>query len=120
MTATFVMSWWRVAPRCPRFSSCDTHVLRVRAGIAQVCAGYDVPLLVDEAHGGHFAFLPPASLPPPPPSALSCGADMVMQSTHKVLGAMTQVRFDATVLGWVAQGERAPQRFLTHGSCSPA
>eukprot|EP00198_Chlamydomonas_reinhardtii_P010422 XP_001699759.1 lysine decarboxylase [Chlamydomonas reinhardtii] len=59
-------------------------------GIAQVCAGYDVPLLVDEAHGGHFAFLPPASLPPPPPSALSCGADMVMQSTHKVLGAMTQ------------------------------
>ncbi|KAG2454562.1 hypothetical protein HYH02_000407 [Chlamydomonas schloesseri] len=67
-------------------------------GIARACAQYDVPLLVDEAHGGHFAFLPPptasdfasAPPPPPPPSALSCGADLVMQSTHKVLGAMTQ------------------------------
>ncbi|KAG2436379.1 hypothetical protein HXX76_006686 [Chlamydomonas incerta] len=59
-------------------------------GISQVCVEYDVPLLVDEAHGGHFAFLPPACLPPPPPSALCCGADVVMQSTHKVLGAMTQ------------------------------
>ncbi|GLC55524.1 hypothetical protein PLESTB_000996900 [Pleodorina starrii] len=68
--------------------------------IAEVCHEHDVPLLVDEAHGGHFAFLPPAPSPaptpssspppPPPPSALRCGADLVMQSSHKVLGAMTQ------------------------------
>jgi arginine/lysine/ornithine decarboxylase len=49
-----------------------------------------VPLIVDEAHGAHFA---PASLNLPrifPPSALSCGADLVVQSTHKVLTSMTQ------------------------------
>ena len=46
---------------------------------------YDLPLLVDEAHGAHFAFHP--SLPP---SAMSVGADLTVQSTHKVLSAMTQ------------------------------
>jgi arginine/lysine/ornithine decarboxylase len=41
--------------------------------------------LVDEAHGPHFAFHEAL-----PPSAMSSGADMAAQSTHKVLGAMTQ------------------------------
>lgn len=42
-------------------------------------------LLVDEAHGPHFGFH--RHLPAP---ALWCGADLVAQSTHKVLGAFTQ------------------------------
>lgn len=46
---------------------------------------YHLPLLVDEAHGGHFSFHPHL-----PPSALSLGADLVIQSTHKVLGSLTQ------------------------------
>lgn len=41
--------------------------------------------LVDEAHGPHFGFH--ESLPA---SAMACGADLAAQSTHKVLGAMTQ------------------------------
>lgn len=41
-------------------------------------------LLVDEAHGAHFGFHPDV-----PPSALSAGADAVVQSTHKMLTAMT-------------------------------
>ena len=53
--------------------------------IAQLVHQYQIPLLVDEAHGAHFAFHPQL-----PPSALSLGADLVIQSTHKVLGAMTQ------------------------------
>lgn len=53
--------------------------------IAKITARYNIPLLVDEAHGGHFAFHPQL-----PPSALSVGADLTVQSTHKVLGAMTQ------------------------------
>jgi arginine/lysine/ornithine decarboxylase len=53
--------------------------------IALVTHQYDIPLLVDEAHGAHFAFHPDL-----PPSALSLGADLTVQSTHKVLGAMTQ------------------------------
>lgn len=42
------------------------------------------PVLVDEAHGAHFAFHPDL-----PPSAMSCGADAAVQSAHKMLNAMT-------------------------------
>ncbi|WP_040953023.1 aminotransferase class I/II-fold pyridoxal phosphate-dependent enzyme [Gorillibacterium massiliense] len=45
---------------------------------------YGKPLLVDEAHGAHLGFHPNL-----PPSALSSGADGVVQSTHKMLTAMT-------------------------------
>ncbi|AFZ47363.1 arginine decarboxylase [Cyanobacterium stanieri PCC 7202] len=53
--------------------------------IARVVHHYHIPLLVDEAHGAHFAFHPTL-----PDSALASGADVVIQSTHKVLGALTQ------------------------------
>jgi arginine decarboxylase len=46
---------------------------------------YNLPLLVDEAHGAHFGFHSDL-----PPSALSLGADLSVQSTHKLLGALTQ------------------------------
>ncbi|WP_438348333.1 aminotransferase class I/II-fold pyridoxal phosphate-dependent enzyme [Paenibacillus sp. FA6] len=52
--------------------------------IAEVCHRNGVPLLVDEAHGAHYGHHP--SLPA---SALSCGADGVVQSTHKMLSALT-------------------------------
>ena len=41
-------------------------------------------LLVDEAHGAHYGFHEEV-----PASALSQGADAVVQSTHKMLTAMT-------------------------------
>ncbi|RAM53315.1 MAG: arginine decarboxylase [Hapalosiphonaceae cyanobacterium JJU2] len=53
--------------------------------IAQITHQYNIPLLVDEAHGAHFAFHP--QLPTP---ALKAGADLSVQSIHKTLGAMTQ------------------------------
>ena len=53
--------------------------------IAQLTHQHNIPLLVDEAHGPHFAFHPDL-----PASALSVGADLTVQSTHKVLGALTQ------------------------------
>ncbi|SDY95792.1 aminotransferase class I/II-fold pyridoxal phosphate-dependent enzyme [Thermoactinomyces sp. DSM 45892] len=52
--------------------------------IADICHRFDVALLVDEAHGAHFGFHPDL-----PDSALSQGADLVVQSTHKMLGSMT-------------------------------
>jgi len=55
------------------------------AAIAKVCHEFNVPLLVDEAHGAHLGFHD--SLPK---SSLRCGADLVAQSTHKLLGALTQ------------------------------
>jgi arginine/lysine/ornithine decarboxylase len=53
--------------------------------IAKLVHQFQIPLLVDEAHGAHFNFHP--NLPKP---ALAAGADLCVQSTHKVLGAMTQ------------------------------
>ncbi|MGF7049675.1 arginine/lysine/ornithine decarboxylase [Paenibacillus sp. DS2015] len=54
------------------------------ATMADICHRYHVPLLVDEAHGAHYGQHPEL-----PPSALSCGADGVVQSTHKMLAALT-------------------------------
>ena len=53
--------------------------------IANITHQYNIPLLVDEAHGAHFVFHEDL-----PPSAMSVGADLTVQSTHKTLSAMTQ------------------------------
>src|SRR5690606_6941390 len=59
--------------------------------------GAPAPLVVvDEAHGSHFAVCPGA-----PPPALSLGAALTVQSFHKTLGALTQ----SSVLH-VAEGAR--------------
>jgi len=55
------------------------------AAIARVTHDRGIPLLVDEAHGAHLGFHPGL-----PPRALSQGADLAVQSTHKVLSALTQ------------------------------
>ena len=55
------------------------------AGLAEVAHERGVPLVVDEAWGAHLAFH--EDLPAP---ALSLGADLVISSTHKVVGSLTQ------------------------------
>lgn len=55
------------------------------AEIAEVCHVRGVVLLVDEAHGPHLGFSELL-----PKSALQQGADACAQSTHKIVGAMTQ------------------------------
>lgn len=53
--------------------------------IAKLVHAAGLPLLVDEAHGPHFKFHEEL-----PRSAMDCGADMCVQSTHKILAGMTQ------------------------------
>lgn len=53
--------------------------------IAKILHEKNIPLIVDEAHGSHFAFSDEF-----PKTALSCGADVVVQSLHKTLPALTQ------------------------------
>jgi arginine decarboxylase len=53
--------------------------------IAHLAHQRNIPLVVDEAHGAHFGFHSDL-----PPAALSLGADLVVQSTHKTLSALTQ------------------------------
>jgi lysine decarboxylase len=55
------------------------------AGLAAVAHARGVPLIVDESWGAHFPFHP--ELPAP---ALTCGADLVISSTHKIVGSVTQ------------------------------
>lgn len=55
------------------------------AALARVCREADRLLLVDEAHGAHLGLDPRL-----PDGALALGADAVVQSTHKLLSAMTQ------------------------------
>lgn len=71
-------------------------------GIANLTHQYNIPLLVDEAHGPHFAFHPDL-----PPSALSKGADLTVQSVHKVLSGLTQ----ASILH--VQGDRIDRSRIT-------
>ncbi|WP_414417570.1 aminotransferase class I/II-fold pyridoxal phosphate-dependent enzyme [Synechococcus sp. R55.4] len=58
---------------------CDVQAL------ASIAHAHGLPLLVDEAHGPHFGFHSEL-----PISALEAGADLVVQSTHKVISGMTQ------------------------------
>lgn len=53
--------------------------------IAKIAHKYKVPLIVDEAHGAHFGFIKEF-----PESSIGKGADIVIQSLHKTLPALTQ------------------------------
>lgn len=56
--------------------------------IAEIVHHYNIPLLVDEAHGVHFHLGEPFPKP-----ALAAGADVVVQSAHKMSPAMTMTSF---------------------------
>lgn len=53
--------------------------------IADIVHGYNIPLVVDEAHGPHLGFNDSLPL-----SSLKAGADICAQSTHKIIGSLTQ------------------------------
>jgi arginine decarboxylase len=55
------------------------------AELAEVAHSHEVPLVVDEAWGSHLYFHPEL-----PAGALRNGADMVLSSTHKIVGSLTQ------------------------------
>jgi lysine decarboxylase len=54
-------------------------------GLAEVAHGHGVPLVADEAWGAHMAFHEDL-----PEHALAAGADLVISSTHKIVGSLTQ------------------------------
>ncbi|MEX1220320.1 MAG: aminotransferase class I/II-fold pyridoxal phosphate-dependent enzyme [Solirubrobacterales bacterium] len=55
------------------------------AALAEVAHSRNVPLVVDEAWGAHLHFHPEL-----PRDALESGADLVISSTHKIIGSLTQ------------------------------
>src|SRR4051794_16491475 len=72
------------------------------AGQAEVAHRHGVPLIVDEAWGAHLAFSDEL-----PAHALSLGADLVVSSTHKVVGSLTQ-----SAMLHLGKGSRLPAALI--------
>lgn len=78
----------------------------VLRNITTLCHQHNIPVIIDEAHGAHLRFLTLQQLTANSNSivdisdsnsreikrvdALSCGADFVVQSSHKTLTALSQ------------------------------
>ncbi|MEM8603556.1 MAG: aminotransferase class I/II-fold pyridoxal phosphate-dependent enzyme [Cyanobacteria bacterium P01_H01_bin.121] len=82
--------------------------------IASICHAHGIPLLVDEAHGAHFGFHPAL-----PQRALALSADLSVQSTHKVLSALTQAAM-VHVKGDRVNPDRLQQALQLIQSTSPS
>lgn len=112
-------------------------VLSDVASAASLCGAARVPLIVDEAHGGHLEFLPQdrqeselldgssAQAPlPRPRGALHEGADLVVQSTHKTLGSLTQTAMlhasSAALDNYAGLGKAVSSSLETVQSSSPS
>lgn len=84
--------------------------------VAQICEiahAADIPVLVDAAHGAHFGF------PGFPVSAVSCGADVVVESLHKTLASLTQTAV-CYVAGSIVNSERIAKKLSVFETSSPS
>lgn len=71
--------------------------------IAKIVHAYEIPLIVDEAHGAHLGLAEDW-----PQNAIALGADAVIVSIHKTLPAFTQTALLLT------KGQRIEQREIVH------
>lgn len=84
--------------------------------IAEVVHRFHLPLIVDEAHGAHFAFGKKFGYPV---SALELGADVVIQSLHKTLPSLTQTAIMHVKKGFI-NIERLDRYVQMYQSSSPS
>ena len=75
---------------------------------------YNIPLIVDEAHGAHFNFSESF-----PQSAVKCGADIVINSVHKTLPSLTQTAIMHINYG-IVDVERIRRYWNIYQSTSPS
>ncbi len=94
----------------PSYEGCVSDV----AAWAGYAGRADIPLIVDEAHGAHFSMHPYF-----PVSAVRLGADLVVQSTHKTLPALTQTALLHNVTGRVPK-ERIDRFLRIYETSSPS
>lgn len=83
--------------------------------IAKVVHEYNIPLIVDEAHGAHFKLVEGC-----PRSAVDCGADIVVQSFHKLLPALTQTAVMHLVRDKFVDEERLSRYYAMYQTSSPS
>ncbi|XP_049932097.1 uncharacterized protein LOC116247518 [Nymphaea colorata] len=82
--------------------------------IIELCHKQHIPVIIDEAHGAHFKF--DCRLPS---TALEQGADLVIQSTHKVLCSLSQSSM-LHLSGSIVDRERISRCIQTLQSTSPS
>jgi len=82
--------------------------------IAEKVHAFHIPLIVDEAHGAHLVLSERA-----PKSALECGADIVINSVHKTLPALTQTAL-LHVQGPLIDRDRLKGYLAMYQSSSPS
>lgn len=82
--------------------------------IAEEVHAHGIPLIVDEAHGAHFILSEKA-----PVNAVSCGADIVINSVHKTLPALTQTAL-LHVQGQLVDREKLKTYLSIYQSSSPS
>lgn len=92
--------------------------------LAEIVHERGIPLIVDEAHGAHFAFYEGEGENRQtgrlfPRSALQCGADLVIQSIHKTLPSLTQTAVLHLKEG-IADRERLEFYLRIYQSSSPS
>ena len=85
------------------------------AAIAAVCKAWEVPLLVDNAHGAYLKFLQPSRHP------IDLGAAMSCDSAHKTLPVLTGGAYLQLSPAWEKRcGKNAKQAMELFGSTSPS
>ena len=82
--------------------------------ICQIAHTHKTPVIVDEAHGAHLTFHPYF-----PESAVDCGADLVIQSTHKTLPMLTQTAL-IHVNGSLVDRDRIRRMLRVYQTSSPS
>ena len=82
--------------------------------IAEYFHQYNIPLIVDEAHGAHFNFSESF-----PQSAVKSGADVVINSVHKTLPSLTQTAIMHINYG-IVDVERIRRYWNIYQSTSPS
>ncbi|MBQ8826795.1 MAG: aminotransferase class I/II-fold pyridoxal phosphate-dependent enzyme [Oscillospiraceae bacterium] len=100
-------------PSCVYITSPDYlgNIADVKA-IADICHSYGVPLLVDNAHGAHLAFLKENIHP------IKLGADMCCDSAHKTLPVLTGGAY--LHIGNSRFADKAKSAMSLFGSSSPS
>ena len=89
------------------------NMLDIR-GLASVCNSFDIPLLVDNAHGAYLKFLPEDMHP------ITLGAAMCADSAHKTLPVLTGGAYLHISSDFSEYAERAREALSLFASTSPS
>lgn len=84
------------------------------SAIADIVHKYNIPLIVDAAHGAHFGFNDFF-----PENPVKCGADIVIMSLHKTLPSLTQTAI-MCVQGKIIDRSQIDRYFHAYLSSSPS